>query len=339
MVEHDEQAEETLRLMVSTREWHTLLQHVLTCPPCKERVLELLAERPIPAREAAEARDARAVGPLLMRLEASTPGLLETLERQAEEAAELCERLAEAPEQRRFLLAQTRKFRSLPLASLLLVESWETAADEPETSEDLERLAFLVGSQTYPAEQASLARAVRTRAQVLRANARRLLGDREGAERCFLEAAAHLGDPYVTSNRAFYSRMLALLRRDQGDVDDAVGLLRHAAVLYGSRGDAREQGVCLATLGLLLVETGATDRALQPLTLGCAGMDLHRDPGLAARARLALAVCHAAQGRTERAVQLVERTRPLYAWIESPAETRAVLRLEEEIVRLTGRQN
>ncbi len=339
MVEHDEQAEETLRLMESTREWHTLLQHVLTCPPCKERVLELLAERPVPAREAAEADDARAVGPLLMRLEASTPGLLETLETYAAEAAELCSQLADAPERRRFLLAQTRKFRSLPLASLLLVKSWAAAADEPEMSEGLARLALLVGSQTYPAAQEQVARAVRTRALVLMANALRLLGDREAAERHFLKAAAHLGDFYFTSDRAFYSRMLALLRQDQGDLDEAIGLLRHAATVYGSRGDAREQSVCLAMLGLLLVEAGAPDRAQQPLTLGCAGMDLHRDPGLAARARLALAVCHASRGRNERAVQLAERTRPLYVWIESPAEMQAALRLEEEIVRLTGRQN
>jgi len=89
----------------------------------------------------------------------------------------------------------------------------------------------------------------------------------KGAEAAFgaaLEATeeVHVGAP----ERALYCHQLALLRRDQGRVDEALGLLARAAEIHRGLGELAELGEVLAEKGRTLVDEDPR-AALGPLQL------------------------------------------------------------------------
>lgn len=150
-------------------------------------------------------------------------------------------------------------------AELLLRQSELAQPAEPERSEELARLALLIVGRPHPARLLGRVEEVQARGLCLMGNARRLLGDLQHAEEMLRRAAYHLLGPPESSERAGYCRMLALLRRDQGRGEEAVGLLWRAARIYGDLGERAGEGDCMATLGLLFVERGELERAVDPL--------------------------------------------------------------------------
>ncbi|MFP5289012.1 MAG: hypothetical protein ACLGI9_24960 [Thermoanaerobaculia bacterium] len=183
---------------------------------------------------------------------------------------------------------------NLRLAERLLEESGRTQPAEPEMSEELARLALLIATATEAPEEAARVEGVKALGYCLLGNARRLQEDPREAEEAFRSAAFHLMQPPDSRERAFYCRMLALLRREQGRVEEAVGLLWRAAGIYSGAGDAAEEGACLAELGLLLLEEEEHDRAVPPLARASERLAGERQDGLLARVRRGLALCRRA---------------------------------------------
>jgi tetratricopeptide (TPR) repeat protein len=245
-------------------------------------------------------------------LESRTPGLLKRLEEQKTEARRLFDRLMAAEADQRPALAVSEEFRSLRLADLLLEESLELQPEEPLLSEDLAGLAYQVAAQRYEPALASRVDDAKAHACVLIGAARRLAGDRPGAEEAFRRAVVHLTCPPDSLERAFYCQQLAALRRDQGRDDEAAGLLWRAALVYNEGSDLLEEGACLAELGFLFVADDQVYRAVLPLTRACEVLDLHRDASLTVLARLALAVCHARLGEADKAQRVLKTARTMY---------------------------
>jgi tetratricopeptide (TPR) repeat protein len=111
--------------------------------------------------------------------------------------------------------------------------------------------------------------ALKARACVLAADARRRERDLEEAEAWFRRALQHLIGPPDCLERAFYCRHLALLRQDQGRLDEAVGLLWRAARIYRDYQEPAEQGLCLLHLGFLFLKEEQVERAVPPLEDAC----------------------------------------------------------------------
>jgi tetratricopeptide (TPR) repeat protein len=184
--------------------------------------------------------------------------------------------------------------RNLRLAELLLEESGRLQPGEPEVSEELARLALLIATASHAPEAAARVEGVKALGYCLLGNARRLQEDLAEAEEAFRDAAFHLVQPPDSCERAFYCRMLALLRREQGRMEEAVALLWRAAGIYRGAGETAEEGACLAELGSLLLEEEEHDRAVPPLTRASEALDEERQAGLLARVRRGLALCHKA---------------------------------------------
>lgn len=331
MNEHEEQR---VRILEMLQGFPTvkleILEHVLKCPECKQSLLEGMAEADLPVNEEPAAQ-ARAYGPLLRQLESQCPGILQVLKERAERAWELFERLHEiAPEERPAAL-RTRAFRSLPLAHLLVMESQRVQPVHPERSEELARLALTAADHLHTAAQADVVRELRVRASILIGNARRLLWDWDGAEAHLRAAFEDLSGPPDCAERALYLKVRGLLRLDLGFLDEGMALLKRAADLYGDCCDERELGFCLAELAFHHLEEANVKRAEPLLLQACVALDRRTQAALWVRARLSLALCHAMAGRRDRALQLLERTRPWFVRVEHAAEMRLIVWLEQWI--------
>lgn len=297
MRENDGEGMKLRELMASLKEWRDALDHVLACRQCKQFLRERRAEGEVRLSAPAEAS---------LEAEAVADG----------PSGELFERLLAAPAGERVELARRREFRSLALAFRLLAESLKAQPGDAERSEELARLALLTGQFPCPAEQVPFGEELRARAHAVRGNALRLLADWRGAEEELRRAAAHLVSPPDSLDRAFYCQTLALLRHEQGRIDDAVALAYRAGSVYERHGLPRDASFCFTHIGFLLLEDGRPGSAVEPLTRACAELDC-RDAALWARARLMLAYCHGVLGAAARARSLVETTRPLYERLEA----------------------
>jgi tetratricopeptide (TPR) repeat protein len=337
--EHHEKEAKVLETLASlTRQQVHAVEHVLECTECTGHLIDELAEGEVPLAVAKPAAGEPEVeSSLLQRLEARTPGLLRALQGRAAEARELFAELQRADPARRPAMIRTKRFRSVPLAGLLLIESERAQPWMTDRSEELARLALTLTDQITEPQQASGLAELRSRAYVLLANARRLDGQLSKADELFGEAAFSLTRSPGSSARAFHCQMLALLRLDTGRPDEATGLLWRAADTYGTCGDLPEEGFCLAQLGFLYLEDSRPDRAEPVLRRACMAVDRSTLPGLWVRARMALALCHASLGRPQRAARLAERTRPHFDSARTQ-EMEAVTWLDGQVAALTGQQ-
>lgn len=171
---------------------------------------------------------------------------------------------------------QEKRFHRMDLLELLLDEGEAAVGEDPEKGRVLAALAVCLGSLAGMDCRELRPRLVR--AFCLEANAHRL-------EERLADAATALNSaqfflPGSPRERALYYRELGLLRWEQGGLEEAAALLRHAAQAWAEEGHWREQGVCLVLLGLLHVETEDFSKAAGPLARG-----LSRVGGRASRQR------------------------------------------------------
>jgi pterin-4a-carbinolamine dehydratase len=185
--------------------------------------------------------------------------------------------------------AQGEVMADLEGADHLLLESEHAQPLEPERSEELARLALLIAARPHPARLVGRAEAVKARGLCLMGNARRLLGDLHHAEESLRRAAYHLLGPPESDERARYCRLLALLRRDQGRGQEAVGLLWRATRIYGELGDRTAEGECMAVLGFFFLERDEPERAAGPLRRSREVLEGRGSPELLEQVRRALA--------------------------------------------------
>lgn len=266
-------------------------------------------------------RPALEPGALWLRWEA--PGVA----REGEEAARRAEaealfaELSRLPAERRMSALKRVRFRKPALVELLLERSRETQIADAERAEALALMAAALTVQLYrPEEDGSLVAVFMARAHCLAANARRLLGSEADAEVAFANTAYFLARSGGSCDRAFYCRSLALLRWEQGRMDEAASLLFHAARIFEENGATGEEGTSLALAGLLYAEEGDFERALAPLRRARLATDAASRPWLSIRLRLGLALSLADLGHLGRARWMRQEAWGLYSRVQDPEE-------------------
>lgn len=216
----------------------------------------------------------------------------------------LVKELMSIPGYRRKALAREERFRSLDLAELLLAESERLQASDFALALDLALSAQLVADQPYPGTTVARVDRILARSLCLQGNARRLQGDRSGAEGCFGAAVQFLTGPPDSLERAFYCQTLAGLREEQGHLDETAALLWRAVRIFRAARAVEEQGVCLCRVAFLSFHDGDMEGASRLFAQARGLLSFERSPGLAARCSLGLAVCLAALGERDLARSL-----------------------------------
>lgn len=236
--------EEAGALLVAAAEDWPLLNHILECPECQDLTLaEMASAMDLPGVEEPSTRGGR-----------QTRG----------EAGKLLAELLRIPGSSRQTALQDPRFHRHDLLDLMLDRGEEAMTRDSGRATELALLAVWLGSAGDPVDAGLRPRMVR--AYCLEANARRLGRDFDGADRALDDATFFL--PGGSPERGPYCHALGLLRWEQGRVDEAAALLRHAARAHGEAGSRTEQGACMVLLGLLYVEMGEIEKAPGPLVRG-----------------------------------------------------------------------
>jgi len=302
VTEHSDQEQQSRAFLAHLEPEHDdVLLHLLECAECRGLARRLLTPRETPSAAVPAASVPGLAKRVALRAAPRDPRTLRRLERL----------LATPPTLRTELLEKEEEFRDLDLAVLLLERAEAAQPGGLRTSEELARLAFAVAEPMVHDAWVGRSNDVKARACVLVGNVRRLERDTEAAEKMFGKAVFHLTGPPNCRERAFYCRNLALLREDQGQVDEAVGLLWRAALIYRETGEPREEGSCLAQLGLLFLEEEQIERAVPPLTRACQVLQPPADAVPYAHCALALAYCHAALDEGEKSRRFLHAARAL----------------------------
>jgi tetratricopeptide (TPR) repeat protein len=303
-------------------EYDDVLLHLLECAECRELAWKLLASQRSLAAAVPPERTRRAAAP--RQPDDATLWRLERL-------------LATPPVLRPRLLREEEEFRDLDLAGLLLQRSEVAQPHAPRISEELARLAFTIAEPMVQAPWVGRSNDVKARACVLVGNVRRLERDAGGAEEMFSQAVFHLTGPPNCRQRAFYCRSLALLREDLGQVDEAAGLLWRAALIYRETGERREEGSCLAQLGLLFLKEEQIERAVPPLTQACQALQPPADAVPYVRCALALAYCHAFLCESEKSRRFLHAARAFYPHLPEEEPRAWAAWLEGKVAALADR--
>ena len=260
-----------------------------------------------------------------------SPERIAERERRREAAGHLFAELTAAPLDAQAGLLRQERFRNLDLLDRLLEESQDCQPADPPRAEDMAHLAARLAA--ILADEEPEAAAALPRAFGLGANARRLGGDVEGADAMLAKAA-----PFVefSSERALYCRTAALIRWEQGRIDEAEALLRHAACLFAAEGLGGDEASCQGLLGLLQMEEPGRGDPLPALLEGWSGTGRELRPGVALRVGLSVAACQAGRGRTEQARNTLQEAWRLFAEITGSRETTRAYWLEARVLGRLG---
>jgi len=266
--------------------------------------------------------------PIWQRLDLSPEKVAEQDRRRQAAGRLFAELTGVAPARQAEILRQER-FQDLDLLDLLLESSQEAQPADPARSEDLALLAARLAADL--SEEEPEAAAALPRVFCLGANARRLRQDVTGADAMLAKAA-----PFVelSGERALYCRIAGLVRWEQGRVDEADALLRHAVRLFAEEGLVAEEACALGLLGLLQMEQRGLGDPLPALLDGWVEMSREHRPAVALRVVLSSALCLAERGQTDRA-----RMKLREAWRLLPQVTgsRELLRASWLEARVLGR--
>jgi tetratricopeptide (TPR) repeat protein len=304
------------------------LLHLLTCGVCREWALRRLREdgEPGPSYEA-----------VWDRLTDQLPQMIAEAQSRNLAAEALLAELLSLPSQEQSGALQDPRFESPDLLEQLLEESQEAQPEDVERSAALAALAMQLTGQLRKRTDEILSAMSFTRATVLRANALRLRGRLVEAEDALGRAAHFLLWPFESSDRAVYCRALALLRWEQGNLEEAEALLRHAARGFREYLLPQEAGACWALLGLLLLEHNRTPEAVRCLQIGRATFIPEARPWLTLRSGLSLALTLADLGHYERAHALLKESWSCYGPVRDEDEKTRASWLEGKIWFRIGR--
>jgi len=237
--------------------------------------------------------------------------------RAAEELRE--EFLAAAPADRR-----GPRFDSPDLLELLLEESEAAQPADPESAELLagwaERLAEALRGP-HSLESDAQARAWR-----LRANARRLLGDPEGAEEALGCALNHLCAE--SGERPYFLAAWGLLRWDQARPEEAVAHFHEAAGLFLDAGAEPKEATCRLLAGLVAVENGDAGRGSIDLLKGWKASVAAWHPRLSLSAGFTFARLLGETGQHRHGREVFDEAMALYALVPEEGESLEAQRLE-----------
>jgi tetratricopeptide (TPR) repeat protein len=309
--------------------WEEGFLHLLECAECRTVVAARLRDASLLAGAGEPDYDA-----VLYDLELSLPGLLRVFEEKSAEAQRLYERLMEVPAERRRELAVAPEFRNLQVADLVLRSSASAAVRDPEKARELAAAALEIAGQ-YTGAESDWAMDVRIAAWSRLGDLERRLGHWAAAEEWFARAGRAVAAGAHSVARAPYCRLLAHLRRDQGNVDEAAGLLWRAATFFNLLADGLEAGRCYSELGFLLIEDDP-EQALMPLQHAQDLFDREKERGLGVVARYGLVLALASAGRSEAALRKLEEGAAVLKAVSRGEDVRWIFSLEGRALALLG---
>ncbi len=242
-----------------------------------------------------------------------------------------------APERRLFLVKHDPRFQSWGVYEKLLEEARTAGREDPIQAVDLAHLALGVAEMldggSYGEERIADFRAA---AYVALGNAKRLLGDLQGAEAALAAAEGHLrqgtGDPLEAVNLI---SIQSSLQADLGFLEEATALLDRAGRHARATGDRHLEGrIALKQSSFI----GYVDpqRGLALAEQGLSLLESGKDPHLDLVGRHLLAFWSNAVGDPEEAEGIVDTYRYLYAQFSDTFWTGRLLHLEGNIARTRG---
>ncbi|MEP7012043.1 MAG: tetratricopeptide repeat protein [Acidobacteriota bacterium] len=238
------------------------------------------------------------------------------LARERSQARELLAALEPHPIQRQLLmLRNSAKFRSRALCEQLIEASQERGFKDPERALELADLAIEI-SRSLPEEThgADPPTQLESRAWAQSANAQRILGNHDGAERCFETAEELLAESQGVGifDEARLYDLKASLRRDQRRWTEALELHDRVIGIYQCLGQRHLLGRAYAQKATVISEVGDFASSISLLRRALELLDPKEEPRmfLAARHNLIWALCESERYRE--AFALLFHTRPFY---------------------------
>jgi tetratricopeptide (TPR) repeat protein len=307
-----------------------LVLHLLQCPECAARGLEMLEPPGAGRGMLALRRDLAEIdySEVWRRIERKNLEAQARLDEERRSALPLLRELLEQSWEAAEELVRTRaRFRSWVLADLLLQEGRTRPPAERVKMGSLV-LALAERLESHPERAVE---DLKAGAHCERAEGLRTQGELDGTEAELLTASGLLRKSLDSAERARLCHLLAALRRDQGRTDEALGLLTRAADLFEEVGDLPARGAVLVELGFLLLESADPQRALAAFDEATAFGPRNLTSALACRAARGLALCLAVEGRIDDALRSLVEARDLYRWGTGSPEGLALLSLEGRI--------
>ncbi len=253
---------------------------------------------------------------VLDRVFARVARVEQLLFRQRAEAHALLATLESHPIQRqRLLLRNSAKFRSRALCEHLIEASQERGFRDPERALELGQLAIEI-ARDLPSEGAGadLLSPLESRAWAQVANAHRILGQLEEAERSFETAEELLAEARGVGlfDEARLFDLKASLRRDQRRWPEALELHDRVIGIYQGLGQRHLMGRAYAQKATVISEIGDFATSISLLRRALELLDPKEEPRmfLAARHNLIWALCESERFRE--AFALLFHTRPFY---------------------------
>ena len=218
------------------------------------------------------------------------------------------------PQARIAVVESGKSFHTWGLYDRLLEASRWYMRKEPDEAVDIVRLAITVAERLDPAAVLGEKRAADLLANAWAAlgNVKRIASDFEGARSAFNQAwrfvAEGTGDPLEA---AHLIGLEASYIKDIGEFETAESALEEALEIYRKAGDFRQQGRILLKMGDVIGYANP-EKGLAHIRKALPLIDTARDPRLELCARHDLAWFLMESGRSEEALAILDRARPLY---------------------------
>lgn len=230
------------------------------------------------------------------------------------------ELLSYPPRERQILAHNSGRFQTLAVCELLIDKSFEEGFRDTARSVELAELGLtLAGLLDEERYGFSVARDLEARAWAFLGNARRLAFDLAGAEEALAKAerVAENGsaDPL---EEARILDLRASLLSDQGRFEQAAELLDAVIDIYDDLHEPHRKGRAMISKGVILGYAGWPEEAIRQIRRGLGLLDWDREPRLVLMARHNLAWFLNDCGKSEEALQQLERFRHTYRDFSDP---------------------
>ena len=257
---------------------------------------------------------AEEAGISLNRVRERLQGTMVLLHQEREAAPALLKELEAHPvERQRILIRNKPRFRTLPVAELLLEEAWSLGFEEPGRAETLAELATEVLDSIGPTPFGEeVLNDLRARSWAYRGNFRRIASDYRGAEEAFQQAVAYQGKG--TGDLLEQARLYGLrstLCRARSRLAEARHLLQKAIQIYLATEETHLAGRSMIELGVVSMREERHDDAIQLLERGVGMVDADAEPRLLLVAQYNIVLCLIKQGRFEDAMSNLPKVRRL----------------------------
>lgn len=345
-----EALERFLADVLSESESRALQRHLLACPACEERLIELLPQEGGEVEEGgglsgspAPAGGAGGYQRLIRRVFRETGAEVERrwshLAAERVSADELWRELRrESRERRHALVLGDCRYQSWGLFELLIEKSDHAVLVEPQKAQEILRLALdLTDHLDASVHGHGAVHAAKARAWAGLGNALRILSDFRRSEQAFQTAEAHLAKSWLDPlDEALVLELKASLRRAQRRFDEALAMLEAAIDLYREVNEPHLQGRALLKKGLVLQYAHRYEEACACFRGSLFLLDGSEDPRLVAVGQFNLINCLHDAGRTAEAAALLPEARQMMKTSGTRSDLVRLRWLEGKIAAVLG---